>query len=326
MALETFRRALAAREPDPEKAAPIALARYAVGKALRALGRSEEAIPLLEQAVAWADGADAPDGWYHEELAEEYAAAGRTTKRASTPAAIPLLERADPSFATTRRVTEDAMRSARLHALAGLADPPESRQSASRYASSSRRSTNEESTANVSSTGSGDARSTPGRAQNVERVLGAAGAQEAEVALRGARLAVEHSAGERVRAGDASRVLEDVERPVQVQELAQVMPTRSRSSSTSGAVRLAEESGQSARSSTSAREPLPTLDALVRLALEPRERRHDEEVAVEVRHRLVEHARAGASRSVIDSSRCARRSAWWKFEATSATNSRIVAP
>ncbi len=96
-ALETFRRALAARELDPEKAEPIALARYAVGKALRALGRSEEAIPLLEQAVSWADGADAPDGWYHEELAEEYAAAGRTDDaREQARRAIPLLERTRP--------------------------------------------------------------------------------------------------------------------------------------------------------------------------------------------------------------------------------------
>ena len=36
-------------------------------------------------------------------------------------------------------------------------------------------------------------------------------------------------------------------------------------------------------------EPLAALDALVHLALEARERRHDEEVPVEVRHRLVEH-------------------------------------
>jgi len=113
-ALETFRRALAARERDPGKAEPIALARYAVGKALRALDRSDEAIPLLEQAVAWAEGAGAPDGWYHEELAEEYAAVGRTVEAGEQARlAIPLLSEKDPSFAG------DGDRAERLRALSG---------------------------------------------------------------------------------------------------------------------------------------------------------------------------------------------------------------
>jgi Tetratricopeptide repeat len=112
-ALDAFERALAARERRPENPKPIALARYAVGKALRALGRSEEAIPLLEQAVAWAEAAGRPDGWYHEELAEEYAAVGRGEEAGEQARrAIPLLEADDPSFA------EDAERRARLAALA----------------------------------------------------------------------------------------------------------------------------------------------------------------------------------------------------------------
>jgi tetratricopeptide (TPR) repeat protein len=112
-ALDAFERALAARERRPENPEPIALARYAVGKALRALGRSEEAIPLLEQAVAWAEAAGRPDGWYHEELAEEYAAVGRGEEAGEQARrAIPLLEADDPSFA------EDAERRARLAALA----------------------------------------------------------------------------------------------------------------------------------------------------------------------------------------------------------------
>jgi tetratricopeptide (TPR) repeat protein len=112
-ALDAFERALAARERRPENPKPIALARYAVGKALRALGRSEEAIPLLEQAVAWAEAAGRPDGWYHEELAEEYAAVGRGEEAGEQARrAIPLLEADDPSFA------EDAGRRARLAALA----------------------------------------------------------------------------------------------------------------------------------------------------------------------------------------------------------------
>jgi tetratricopeptide (TPR) repeat protein len=114
-AADAFERALRAREEEePGNPEPIALARYALGKALRALGRTAEAIPLLEDAVAWADGEGAPDGWYLEELALEYADAGRAGEaRERARRALPLLEEADPSFA------EDAERSSRLRELAG---------------------------------------------------------------------------------------------------------------------------------------------------------------------------------------------------------------
>jgi hypothetical protein len=116
-AVDAFQRALAARERTPENPGPIALARYAVGKALRALGHSEEAIPLLEQAVTWADGAGHPDGWYHEELAEEYAAVGRLDEAGEQArCALPLLEADDPSFA------EDDERRIRLSELAAIAN------------------------------------------------------------------------------------------------------------------------------------------------------------------------------------------------------------
>jgi tetratricopeptide (TPR) repeat protein len=100
LALDAFSRALAAREREPDNPGPIEIARYAVGKTLRALGRSDEAVPLLEHAVAWASDEGTPDGWFHEELAEEYAAVGRLDDaREQATLAIPLLERDDPSFA-----------------------------------------------------------------------------------------------------------------------------------------------------------------------------------------------------------------------------------
>lgn len=76
-ALEAFELALAARERDDPRPYPRELGRYAVGKALRALGRPEEAAAALEQCVAWAAAEGVEDGWFHEELAEDYAALGR---------------------------------------------------------------------------------------------------------------------------------------------------------------------------------------------------------------------------------------------------------
>ena len=112
-ALDAFERALRAREDDPADQHAIALARYAVGKTLRALGRYHDAIPLLEQAVALAAREGRPDGWFHEELAEGYAAVGRVDEaREQARHALPLLDVADPSF------SEDAERSSRLRALA----------------------------------------------------------------------------------------------------------------------------------------------------------------------------------------------------------------
>ena len=113
LALDAFERALSARERDPANASAIEIARYAAGKTLRALGRTQEAIPLLEQAVAWAERQRRPDGWFHEELAEEYAAAGRPEDaREHARRAISLLAAQDPSFA------DAAPRRARLASLA----------------------------------------------------------------------------------------------------------------------------------------------------------------------------------------------------------------
>jgi tetratricopeptide (TPR) repeat protein len=118
LALDAFGRALRERERRAENPAAIEIARFAVGKSLRALGRSSEAIPLLERAVAWAEQSGAPDGWFHEELAEEYAAVGRgADAREQARHAIPLLEATDPAFAG------DAERRERLRTLASESRP-----------------------------------------------------------------------------------------------------------------------------------------------------------------------------------------------------------
>jgi tetratricopeptide (TPR) repeat protein len=112
-ALDAFERALIAREREPENPAAIEIARYAVAKALIALGRPAEAATLLEQAVAWAEAEGNPDGWFHEELAHAYAALGRADEAADQAMrALALLPDADPSFAS------DGERADRLRRLA----------------------------------------------------------------------------------------------------------------------------------------------------------------------------------------------------------------
>jgi tetratricopeptide (TPR) repeat protein len=113
-ALDAFERALEARERDPGKPYEIEIARYAVAKTLLALGRPAEGAERLEQAVAWSRAAGKPDGWFHEELAEAYAALGRVDDaREQARLALPLLRAADRSF------EGDPTRSERLRRLAG---------------------------------------------------------------------------------------------------------------------------------------------------------------------------------------------------------------
>jgi tetratricopeptide (TPR) repeat protein len=117
-ALDAFERALEARVHEPLNRAAIELARYAVAKTQRALGRPAEAAALLEQSVAWAEGEGKPDGWFHEELAETYAALGRTDEAAvQARRALALLPEADPSF------EPNGERATRLRELAEPSDP-----------------------------------------------------------------------------------------------------------------------------------------------------------------------------------------------------------
>jgi excisionase family DNA binding protein len=74
-ALEAFEEALAVRAADPEQPHEREIARYAVAKTLRALGRIDEATAQLERAVAWAREAGVETPLIDEELAACYAAA-----------------------------------------------------------------------------------------------------------------------------------------------------------------------------------------------------------------------------------------------------------
>jgi tetratricopeptide (TPR) repeat protein len=117
-ALAAFQGALRARERDPRQRTEIEIARYALAKTLRVLGRPAAAAALLEEAVAWTRTVGEPDGWFHEELAEAYAALGREADaRQQARLALPLLKVADASF------KDDTERASRLRALAGQAQP-----------------------------------------------------------------------------------------------------------------------------------------------------------------------------------------------------------
>jgi tetratricopeptide (TPR) repeat protein len=102
-ALEAFERALDARERDPERPDEAEIARYCVGKTLRALGRADEAAALLERCVASRPG----DSYFHEELAESYALLGRTDDaRAQAELALGLLEKEEHESERASRLGE----------------------------------------------------------------------------------------------------------------------------------------------------------------------------------------------------------------------------
>jgi tetratricopeptide (TPR) repeat protein len=112
-ALDAFRKALEARERDPDRPKEIAIAHYAVARALQALGRHHDAVDELERSLpAWAESGEAPDGWYHEALAESCGPLGRLSEaREHASLALSLLPATDPAF------EDDADRVRRLQAL-----------------------------------------------------------------------------------------------------------------------------------------------------------------------------------------------------------------
>ena len=78
--LATFEAALEARSGETRNPSLTEEARFGVARALRALGRPAEAIPLLEQVAQWMEdtGFDLPEAEaYRRELADAYADVGR---------------------------------------------------------------------------------------------------------------------------------------------------------------------------------------------------------------------------------------------------------
>ena len=76
-ALSAFEQALVVREEDKSDEHAIEIARYALAVALRALERPGEAAAQAEVAVAWSLRVGHPAPYFHQELAEDYAALGR---------------------------------------------------------------------------------------------------------------------------------------------------------------------------------------------------------------------------------------------------------
>jgi tetratricopeptide (TPR) repeat protein len=104
-ALTAFEEALRVRADESDRPYPRELARYAVGKTLRALGRLEEATAQRELAVAWAAAAGIEMPYVHEELAECYAADGRPdAARAQATRALKLLHEAEEPAARIERL------------------------------------------------------------------------------------------------------------------------------------------------------------------------------------------------------------------------------
>ena len=115
-ALDAFERALGARAEDDPANAPGDRDR-AVSPSERRSAPSAAPTKRSRSSSRPSPGRrrrNAPDGWFHEELAEEYAAVGR----AADARAHARRSQSRCSSATTRRSPRDAERSARLAALA----------------------------------------------------------------------------------------------------------------------------------------------------------------------------------------------------------------
>lgn len=120
-AVAALEQAVAAREREPSRPFEREVARCSLAKALRAARRVEEAVGVAERCVAWAEDAAEADGWFRDELAESYVAAGRLVD--ATEQARLALQQLDSdrwirSSAFAPRFLPNADRLARLRQLA----------------------------------------------------------------------------------------------------------------------------------------------------------------------------------------------------------------
>lgn len=113
LALDLWRSGVAVREGGAD-AQGLRVAKWTVARGLRALGRHDEAVAILDALRVEFDAMREPDGYVFEELAENHLAQGRKAEaKAEFLRAWELLREADD-------VKRDAARSERLRTAAGL--------------------------------------------------------------------------------------------------------------------------------------------------------------------------------------------------------------
>jgi tetratricopeptide (TPR) repeat protein len=115
-ALALFQRALALREESGEEP-DLTIAKWAVARALRSLGRHEESLAVQDELAQTPFGAE--DGYVHEERGECLLALGRTEEACPAFARAYELLSADAGLAES-----EPARIARLRDLAGLEPSP----------------------------------------------------------------------------------------------------------------------------------------------------------------------------------------------------------
>jgi tetratricopeptide (TPR) repeat protein len=116
-ALDLFRKALNARE-EAGKTSDVRVARWCVARALRSLGRLEEALSMQEALLTEGKAESASDGYVEEEIGECLEALGRAAEAAPHFAAAYALLSADPWLQR-----DEPERLERLRRLGGVPEP-----------------------------------------------------------------------------------------------------------------------------------------------------------------------------------------------------------
>lgn len=114
-ALDLWRKGVAVRSDLGQTGEPLRIAWWTVARGLRALGRHAEAIAILERLQSEGAATGAPDGYVHEELAENLLALGRLDE------ARPQFLRAFALLKDAEDVMADPARLERLRGGAGIA-------------------------------------------------------------------------------------------------------------------------------------------------------------------------------------------------------------